>query len=129
MEWIEHLEEGLIVVVTFLRLILEAVSVFCIVLGLLATLQLAIAQTTRRRSLYFLEIRLRFGTWLALALEFQLAADILATTVAPSFEALGKLGAIAVIRTFLNYFLHKELEEEEAKSKSRKRELEKLADR
>ena len=49
---------------------------------------------------------------MAVALEFQLGADILATTIAPSFETLGKLGAIALIRTFLNYFLNKELVEE-----------------
>jgi len=112
MEFIEHLESGLAVVVGLLKLILESVSVFCILLGVVTTLQLAIAQTARRRSLSFIDIRLRFGTWLALALEFQLAADVLSTTVAPSFEALGKLGAIAVIRTFLNYFLNKELEAE-----------------
>jgi uncharacterized membrane protein len=63
-------------------------------------------------SIQFIEIRLCFGSWLALALEFQLGADILNTTVAPSFEALGKLGIIALIRTFLNYFLSKELENE-----------------
>ncbi len=57
------------------------------------------------------QLRLQFGQWLALALEFQLGADILATTLAPTFEALGKLGAIALIRTFLNYFLNKELME------------------
>lgn len=55
-------------------------------------------------------VRLRFGIWLALALEFQLGADILATTITSNLEALGKLAAIAVIRTFLNYFLNKELE-------------------
>ncbi|NEP45727.1 MAG: DUF1622 domain-containing protein [Okeania sp. SIO2H7] len=119
MEWLEHLESGLADLANLLKLILEGISIFCVFLGLLGTLQLAIAQTTRRRRFSFLEIRLRFGTWLALALEFQLAADILATTVAPSFEALGKLGAIALIRTFLNYFLHKELEAEEAKTRSR----------
>ncbi len=57
-------------------------------------------------------LRLRFGVWLAIALEFQLGADIVATTVAPTFEVLGRLGAIAAIRTFLNYFLNKELAEE-----------------
>ena len=119
MEWIEHLEDALALVVTSLKIILEAISIICILLGLVATLQMAIAKITRRRrGLSFLDIRLRFGTWLALALEFQLAADILSTTVAPSFQALGKLGAIAVIRTFLNFFLHKELETE-AKTKSR----------
>lgn len=122
MEWIEHLEDWLALVVTSLKVILESVSVVCILLGLVATLQMAIAKTTsHRRELSFLDIRLRFGTWLALALEFQLAADILSTTVAPSFETLGKLGAIAVIRTFLNFFLHKELEAEaEIKSRTSK---------
>ena len=58
----------------------------------------------------FPRIRLCFGSWLILALEFQLAADILATTVAPSKEELIRLAIIAVIRTFLNYFLGKELD-------------------
>jgi uncharacterized membrane protein len=47
----------------------------------------------------------RFGTWLLLGLEFALAADIIATVVSPSWDDIGELGAIAVIRTFLNYFL------------------------
>lgn len=45
------------------------------------------------------------------ALEFQLASDILKTAIAPTYENLIQLGAIAVIRTFLNYFLSKELKE------------------
>ena len=56
----------------------------------------------------------RFGMWLILGLEFELAADIIATVVAPSWEELGKLGAIAVVRTFLNYFLEKDLEAAES---------------
>jgi uncharacterized membrane protein len=62
---------------------------------------------------HFLLLRLRLGSWLALALEFQLGADILTTTVAPTFEDLGKLASIALIRTFLNYFLNRELADEE----------------
>ncbi|HET6862022.1 MAG TPA: DUF1622 domain-containing protein [Pyrinomonadaceae bacterium] len=57
--------------------------------------------------------RLILSRFLSLALEFQLAADILATTVAPSWTQIGKLGAIAVIRTGLNYFLAGEMKEEE----------------
>src|SRR5262245_49382792 len=52
----------------------------------------------------------RFGVWLLLGLEFALAADIIATVVAPTWQDIGELGAIAVIRTFLNYFLEKDLE-------------------
>jgi uncharacterized membrane protein len=51
-----------------------------------------------------------FAVWLILGLEFMLAADILRTVVSPSFDQIGQLAAIAVIRTFLNYFLEKDLE-------------------
>jgi uncharacterized membrane protein len=52
----------------------------------------------------------RFGTWLLLGLEFELAADIIGSVVSPSWLDIGQLAAIAVIRTFLNYFLEQDLE-------------------
>jgi uncharacterized membrane protein len=52
-----------------------------------------------------------FSRYLSLALEFQLASDILSTAVAPSWDEIGKLGATAVIRTTLNYFLSREIQE------------------
>lgn len=55
------------------------------------------------------ESRLRFGSSVAVALEILLGADVLATAVAPSWDDIGKLAAIAVLRTALNYFLEKEL--------------------
>ena len=55
-------------------------------------------------------IRLRLGRWLALALEFELAADILRTAIAPSWSEIGQLAAIAAIRTALNYFLQQEID-------------------
>lgn len=55
------------------------------------------------------EIRLQFGSYAAVSLELLLGADILSTAVAPSWDDIGKLGAIAIIRTGLNYFLEKEL--------------------
>jgi uncharacterized membrane protein len=60
------------------------------------------------------EIWRRFGVWLLLGLEFELAADIVGSVFSPTWQEVGKLGAIAVIRTFLNYFLEKDLEEAEA---------------
>lgn len=56
------------------------------------------------------QIRVGFGRSVALALELLLGADVLATAVAPSWDDIGKLAAIAVLRTALNYFLEKELE-------------------
>lgn len=58
-------------------------------------------------------VRLTLARHLALALEFQLGADILGTAVAPSWDQIGKLAAIAVIRTALNYFLMREIREEQ----------------
>ncbi|MDJ0712907.1 MAG: DUF1622 domain-containing protein [Prochloraceae cyanobacterium] len=112
MEWIEHLETHLATLVGFLKLVLEATSALCILFGFVATTRLALSKRFRFQEYRLVLLRLRFGSWLALALECQVGADVLATTIAPSFEALGKLGALTVIRTFLNYFLHKELEAE-----------------
>ncbi|WP_324295871.1 DUF1622 domain-containing protein [Deinococcus radiophilus] len=58
-------------------------------------------------------LRLQLGRWLAIALEFLLAADIMLTAVAPTWEEIGKLAAIATIRTALNFFLQKEIEAHE----------------
>ncbi|HEU0053961.1 MAG TPA: DUF1622 domain-containing protein, partial [Longimicrobium sp.] len=54
--------------------------------------------------------------YLALALEFLLAADILATSISPTWNQIGKLAAIAAIRTGLNFFLMREMEESRAAS-------------
>ncbi len=55
-------------------------------------------------------VRLQLARWLAVALEFELAADILRTAIAPSWDEIGKLAAIAALRTLLNYFLQQEIE-------------------
>jgi uncharacterized membrane protein len=51
------------------------------------------------------EVRLTLGRWLAVGLEFELAADILRTAVTPSWKDIEQLVAIAALRTALNYFL------------------------
>ncbi|MDJ1173253.1 DUF1622 domain-containing protein [Roseofilum capinflatum] len=119
MEWIHHVEEAFSGCIQILQLAFEMMAVFCILLGLVQTLRLAVKLMHQiRLTTYgdaetpFVLLRIKLGSWLALALEFQLGADILATTVAPSWESLGKLGAIAIIRTFLNYFLNQELVEQ-----------------
>jgi len=49
--------------------------------------------------------------WLILALEFELAADIVRSAISPSWSDIGQLGAIAAIRTVLNYFLERDIKE------------------
>lgn len=57
------------------------------------------------------EIRLHLGRWLALAIEFELAADILRTAMTPTWNEIGQLAAIIVIRTVLNFFLQREIDQ------------------
>jgi len=64
----------------------------------------------RRSQLAKEQIRLGLGRWLTVALEFEVAADILRTAIAPSWNELGQLAAIIVLRTALNYFLQKEID-------------------
>ncbi len=54
------------------------------------------------------DLRLALGRWLAIALEFLLAADIVLTAIAPTWQDIGQLGAVALIRTALNFFLQRE---------------------
>jgi uncharacterized membrane protein len=65
--------------------------------------------TTKKNILSAEDARIRFGSSVAVALELLLGADVLATAVAPSWDDIGKLAAIAVLRTALNYFLEREL--------------------
>jgi uncharacterized membrane protein len=111
MEWLEHLELGLSGIARLAKFCVEAISILCVILGLVQTGRMALFQNYQN-PLSFNQLRLHFGMWLQLALEFQLGSDILATTVAPTFEALFKLAITAVIRTFLNYFLNREFAEE-----------------
>jgi uncharacterized membrane protein len=53
----------------------------------------------------------RFGMWLLLGLEFELAADIVRTALTPTWEDIGQLAAITAIRTVLNYFLRRDLQD------------------
>jgi uncharacterized membrane protein len=107
-------EELVRAAVQWLRLGVETAGAVIVCLGvLLALFQFARALFTRQAA-EFHGIRLILSRYLALALEFQLGADILSTAVAPDWSQIGKLAAIAVIRTGLNYFLSREMREERA---------------
>ena len=57
------------------------------------------------------EVWLQYSRWLIYGLTFQLAADVIETSIAPSWNEIGQLGVIAVIRTFLNFFLEHDITE------------------
>lgn len=105
-------EATVVAAVQWLKLGVELVGATIIALGIVVAGSLLVKALLARRTTNFTAIRLTLARYLALALEFQLGADILSTAIAPSWEQIGKLGAIAVIRTALNFFLSKEMEQE-----------------
>jgi len=102
--------------VQWLVLLSEVIAAVLIGIGIVLTLVSLIKILGRPKYEGFEKTRLTLARFMALALEFQLAADVLATAVAPSWTQIGKLGAIAVIRTALNFFLAREIKEEEKAS-------------
>lgn len=107
-----NVEEFLIVAVGYLRLSVEALGAAVIGIGAASTTYRYVLSLLGLRKDTNSDIRLYFGRYLVLGLEFQLGADILATAVAPTFQEVQLLAAIVVIRTVLNYFLQKELDQE-----------------
>ena len=107
-------DQGLATLAMALRSVLEAFSLATVLLGLLITLRKAWQgwRARRRGPSGFQAVRLTFGSWLAMALEFQLGADIVATSTSPTGAHLVQLGVVAVIRTLLNVFLARDLEAE-----------------
>jgi uncharacterized membrane protein len=105
-------ETTIINLVQWLKLLIETIGAVIICIGAAVAVYEFIRALRPPRIDGFNRIRLTLARYLALALEFQLGADILSTAVAPTWEQIGKLGAIAVIRTALNYFLMREMKEE-----------------
>jgi len=104
-EWLVAVTEATIVVIdgmAFLIVVLGTVIAFVSGLRILVT-----SATGHERR----DVWLRYARWLVAALTFQLAADIIETSITTRWEAVARLGVTAVIRTFLNYFLEKDLTE------------------
>ncbi|KAA3438880.1 DUF1622 domain-containing protein [Rufibacter hautae] len=95
-----------------MKLFIETLGAIIIGIGVLIALFYLIKGLIPPQVESYNKIRLVLARYLALALEFQLGADILSTAIAPSWDQIGKLGAIAVIRTALNFFLAQEMKEE-----------------
>lgn len=108
-------EETLRTAVFLLVRIVEAVAAIVIFAGAsIGFVRFVVRAITRRSAETFTPVRLDVARFLALGLEFQLASDLLRTAVAPSFTEIGKLAAVAAIRTALNFFLGREIREERA---------------
>jgi uncharacterized membrane protein len=105
-------EDTIINLVLWLKLLLETIGALTIGIGVLIAGYYLFQRLVPPERTNYNRIRLILARYLALALEFQLGADILSTAIAPTWDQIGKLGAIAIIRTALNYFLSREMKEQ-----------------
>lgn len=93
--------------------LIEGCGAIVIMVGAVVAMAKFLVTLVRRDVAGFSSVRLTLARFLVLGLEFQLAADVLRTAISPSFEEIGKLAAIATIRTLLNYFLNREIAQEQ----------------
>jgi uncharacterized membrane protein len=109
------MEETLRAASGYIALCVETVAVLIVAIGAAEAFVELVRIVARPRTSHGERKALwrRFGVWLLLALEFELAADIVRSVISPTWQDIGTLGAIAVIRTFLNYFLEQDLEHHE----------------
>lgn len=97
----------------YVALGIEAIAIAVIAFGAaeavfgIARIMLTSATTNRDRRAVWLD----FARWLVAGLTFQLAADVVNTSFEPTWDELGRLAVIAAIRTFLSFFLDRELDD------------------
>ena len=103
-DWLVTLTEATIVAIDTIALAIIAIGTLEALWGVLRLL--IHRNPARARAVW-----LAYGRWLVAGLTFQLAADIIETSISTDWEAIARLGAIAVIRTFLNYFLERDIDE------------------
>jgi len=108
------MEHWLAVIVAHVVTIIQVMALLVVAYGTLEAFAHSVRAMFRAPGTRdFREGYIRFARWLIVALTFQLAADIVQTTFAPSWDELGQLAAIAAIRAFINYFLEHDLELQE----------------
>lgn len=103
-EWLVFITEPTIVIIDAMAFLFIVIGTFQAFFGALKLMANPASTGKQRRDLW-----LTYARWLVAGLTFQLAADIIESSISPSWESIGQLGAIAVIRTFLNYFLERDL--------------------
>jgi uncharacterized membrane protein len=110
-EWLVIVTEQAVLVIDAMAMVIILIAT---VQAFVTGLQLMASPATghERRDVW-----LRYGRWLVAGLTFQLAADVIETSIRTGWDAIAQLGAVAVIRTFLNYFLEKDLAEARVRQK------------
>jgi len=106
-DWLIAVSEPTILAIDFVALAVIVVGTVIAIKDGIALLlaQHEIERHARRR------LWMRYSHWLVAGLTFQLAADIVESSITPDWDGIGRLAAVAVIRTFLNYFLERDVSE------------------
>ena len=94
----------------YVALGVEAIAILIIAIGSIEALVNIFRSLSRTSGVQKRAVWLEFAGWLVAALTFQLAADIVNTSFSPTWDEVGRLAAVAAIRTFLSYFLDLEVE-------------------
>ena len=105
-EWLIYITEHAVVMINAFALL---AIIFGTVEAFVTAIRVGVAGEVATEKLNM--IWLRFGRWLVAGLTFQLAADIIETSISPDWDEIGRFAAIAVIRTFLNFFINRDMEE------------------
>ena len=109
------MEAYLKIIFEYLYIIIGSIGVAIIVWGVILTvfrlLKLEFSRF-KHKSIYREResVRHLFASYLLLALEFLIAADIILTVIHPTFEEIAILASIVAIRTVISYFLEKEVD-------------------
>jgi uncharacterized membrane protein len=108
------MREWLIIVSETSITLIDALALFVILVGTIeVTVNVARASFKPLGERVARRAWLRYARWLVAGLTLQLAADIIETSISTSWQTIGRVGAIAVIRTFLNYFLERDVEQQQ----------------
>lgn len=105
-EWIFYASEQAIVILGGIALIVILVGTLEACFYLVRSALLGSGDNAERRDIW-----LGYARWLVAGLTFQLAADIIETSIHSDWQTIGRIAAVAAIRTFLNYFLERDMVE------------------
>ena len=104
-EWLVRVTESAVIVIDAMAMVLIVVGTVEAFIGGFRLMLSGRSGHERR------DVWLRYGRWLIAGLTFQLGADIIETSIRTDWVSIGRLAAVAAIRTFLNYFLERDLAE------------------
>ena len=104
-EWLALMTESAIVIINALALAVILIATIEAFINGLRVMFGSLSGQARR------DVWVKYSRWLVAGLTFQLAADIIGTSVTTSWDAVGRLAAVAAIRTFLDYFLERDMTE------------------